>query len=474
MRAIFYDLETTDTHPIGQILNYCFITVDTKWNIVSELSGDVRISRLQLPTAGAILANKTDVLSHQKTSTLSEKEAMREIHDYIEGVIGSSRAKIPLIGYNSSKFDLLHLRTGFIRNGIGPYFKGRLSYKDLLFASWKLACNDPAFPRLPAEGRPDADENRLSLSLENVAKRLGLLVGRQIHSSREDVILTIDLAKVYNDRFGLDVRTYDSYEARNIDQKGALIAAEFPNYDLTETAPSVSYPMVILDNDHRYVLWLNLDKYREGLGKRSIRWINKGAGSLIVKDKSYRDAECKKISKKALKEFERVTLNNFFTKSSCDIEQDIYRLDFDAIDALEKALWQGDRSAVEGLKNRDAKVTFLRNELANYTWGDGQDSRMEKMLREYSLHRYGGRLKMNKWEPDPDNSDDTGDRYHATFLELLGEIDEKMKEISSDGRKLLTSLRKFYLESDIYRVAGSPLTDGSPEHPLTENIAQQA
>lgn len=52
VKAIFYDLETTDREFVGQILNYSFILVDEQLNVVRELNGDIRISRLQLPSRG--------------------------------------------------------------------------------------------------------------------------------------------------------------------------------------------------------------------------------------------------------------------------------------------------------------------------------------------------------------------------------------------------------------------------------------
>jgi len=83
MYAVFYDLETSDKNPIGQILNYCFILVDSSLQIVDELSGLVKISRLQLPDSGAILANKIDVVDHQRLAADDERTAMGKIHAFL-------------------------------------------------------------------------------------------------------------------------------------------------------------------------------------------------------------------------------------------------------------------------------------------------------------------------------------------------------------------------------------------------------
>ncbi|RMD84314.1 MAG: hypothetical protein D6808_07180, partial [Candidatus Dadabacteria bacterium] len=181
-RAVFYDLETSDKDPIGQILNYCFIETDLDFNVLSSVKGEVEISRLQLPRAKALLANKIDVLCHQEGNVESERDAMAKIHRFMVEV--SRRGAVSLIGYNSSKFDLSYLRTSLIRNGLNPYISN-LFYGDLLHLSQKLCVCRKDFPRkeLCREDNP----KKLSLSLENLAKHFGILTGAQAHESYEDV-----------------------------------------------------------------------------------------------------------------------------------------------------------------------------------------------------------------------------------------------------------------------------------------------
>lgn len=449
MLSIFFDLETTDTNPIGQIINFSFITVDKNWKIVSEFSEDVKISRLQLPSPGAILANRTDVLRHQKNTTLTEREAMRQIYDYIEGVIRAAGDKVRIIGYNSTRFDIPFLRTSLIRNGLPPYFRGKLIYKDLLLAARKLSCSDSSFPRVHAKG---GEKEKLSLTLETLTRTLGVLKGKQTHQSRDDVILTIDFAKYLASEFKLDVRSYDPFETASLhsqESKGEIYHLLNPNYDLKDKNLAVKTPMTLLDFDYRYALWINLDRYREGEGRKSIKWFNKSAAAFFCDNKVSQDSKLLEVAHAALKEFSNVKLRNFFPKSTCDIEQDIYRLDFDLIDALHEQIWQGRGEKLSLAKSQDAKSIQIRNQLANYEWGSPSDQKVEKMLARYALYRYGGKAKISKFDDEGESA-----RVHPTFKELYADLSSRLKDASAADRKLLESLKAFYLESDIFRLVG--------------------
>ena len=226
MYAVFYDLETTSKNTIGQILNYSFILVDDEMKPIGELSGLVKMSRLQLPEPGAILANRTDVVEHQKVAVDNEPTAMKKIEQFISKCIQTAQGAIAFVGYNSSRFDLGYLRTSFIRNGINPYFKGLLSSRDLLHAVQKAYLTSAEFR--DAVQKQCRGEKRLSLSLQTVSHALGLLEGVQAHESREDVLLTIRLAVWLKEHCTIDVRSYEAYEAAEYLVSGAeYIAFEF-------------------------------------------------------------------------------------------------------------------------------------------------------------------------------------------------------------------------------------------------------
>ncbi|MDC0358109.1 hypothetical protein OAO01_04775 [Oligoflexia bacterium] len=470
MTAIFYDLETTDTNPIGQILNYCFIETDDNFNTVSELVGEIAISRTQLPRAGAILANRIDVTEHQKQDHPPEHIAMETIADYLQGIIDKAQGRIPLIGYNSARFDLPYLRTSFLRNGVNPYFFGKLTPRDLFFVVQKLSATCSDFPR---PERANCDEKRLSLKLESITKHLGLLEGKQTHESRDDVLLTIKLAQKIEEKFGVDVRTYMAYEVAGIHKKidkGDIITVLWPNYDVSSAELAVAVPMALLDATNFGALWIDLERYQAGKGRASLKWFNV-SGSLFVKGPSNSQAELKEVASKAIKEFGKITLDNFFETSVCDIEQDIYRLhpkmNFSGLEALHAAIWKGRVEKLSKLKDRVARVLFRRFELVDYKWGSGQDVRIRELLIKYANYRYGGELLLSKSAPSEDaTEEERAKRYHLTLKELVEEVDTELKEASPADKKLLNSLKKYYLASDIYDLAGEMLEK------LPEDVAE--
>lgn len=464
MYSIFFDLETSDKNPIGQILNYAFLVVDAEFEIVDELTGLIQISRLQLPSAGAILANKTDVIAHQKIAIDTEQVAMKRIVDFFEKIIsGNGGRKLPVVGYNSSRFDVPYLRTSLIRNGLNPYFGGKIVNKDLLFCARKLAISAPGFPRaVPATPRRDDGEPRISLSLENLCHQFELLSGKQSHESRDDVVLTIRLAQIFMDRYQMDCRSYDAVECFSDEtrrSRGTVRWSAFPDYAPDAESTSIEVPMVLLDADHRSSLWIDLNRYAEGAGKRAVSWFNHSGGSSFFLGKEHAiTPEQQEFKAKALKEFEALTLKNFFQTSNCDIEQDIYRLDFDAIDALSLAIWNGNEKPLRALKTRDAKVVYLRHQIAEVPAHAPFPPQLEERLTSYALYRYGGQAKLSKSDVDAVWQEGVySSAFHPTYNELVSEIEACREQVDGQDRVLMESLHEFYRTSDINRLAGDKL-----------------
>jgi len=442
MLSIFFDLETTDKEPIGQIINYCFITVDENWQTVSSLVGDVKISRLQLPQAGAILANRTNVLEHQKRNPLSEYEAMQQIVTYVSEVISKSEGeKAFLIGYNSTRFDIPYLRTSLIRNGFNPYFAGKLVYRDLLHIVRKLACFEEEFPRTAAS---ETTANTLSLTLETTTKNLNLLDGEQKHHSLADVELTIILAKYLAEHFEADVRSSDTYLPTSF-RRGDLGVEYVPNYDLTLKARAIEYPVMLLDNDYRYALWVDLDKFKANPSRDSIIWCNKAQAAFFCLEAKTVDAESIDLAEKAKQALKDINLKNFFSPSTCDIEQDIYRMDMVGIDALAAAIKTQDKTSVENC--REAKILFLRHVLANYTAPIFDNPTLWNIYKKYIQYRYAGQLQLRK------QFTGSADDFCLTYQQQLAEIDKGLTSSTSsaDDLELLNALKTFYLTSDVKR-----------------------
>lgn len=460
MYAVFYDLETTTKNTVGQILNYSFILVDDEMKPIGELSGLVRINRLQLPEAGAILANRTDVLEHQKVALDSEPVAMRKIEHFLSSCIQSAKGAVTFIGYNSSRFDLNYLRTSFIRNGINPYFKGQLSPRDLLHVVQKAYISHQNFRELVR--KQCGGEKRLSLSLQTVSHALGLLEGVQAHESREDVLLTIRLARWLKENCSLDARTYEAYEGSSLHstvRSGSVYEVEEAEYDLNERSHVRRVPMCLLDENRRAALWINLERYAENHNARCISWRQPMKHSFFTSGRAVAGPEVQQLARKALAQFKSVTLNNFFEKGDGDIEQDIYRLDFDAQDVYSRALKEGRKEILADTKNPDAKKLWVRYQLANADL-DLSDARSSELLRQYALYRYGGKLQLVKTIRDPNDPEN----FHPKLSEMIGELN-RLREIAKieggiEDVKLLDSLDKFYRASEIFRVAGADLVPG--------------
>lgn len=442
--SIFFDLETTDLSPVGQILNCCFTVVDGDFKIKESLQRKIRISRLQLPRIGALLANRTVIEKHQESSDGTEAEIMREIYLFLSAQTKNER--IPMIGFNSSRFDVEYLRTSLIRNGFNPYFK--VINRDLLHVCRYLTCFDRKF----REGISIDSEGKLSLTLDSVARRAGLLKGSQEHESSADVELTIELAKYLKDLFAVDVRTFEAYGGSKFHgRRGSIVRRIQPNYDAPKE-PKISH-CALLDNNHRYALWIDLERYIEAKDKKDdikncISFLKVEGGEFFIDNEEPISPAWREISSAALKELEKISLTNFFAQTTCDIEAFIYRIPPDEIDALHKVIWKGSK---QKLKLDDAKRIYGRFRLANLK---SESDYVLKNLPDYAEYRYGGGMLISR----SDSEDVTKRVFHPTLKELLKELGEAKKSASSkEDMKIISSLERFYLSSEVYKCAGERL-----------------
>lgn len=446
--SIFYDLETSDQNTVGQILNYAFIAIDQDWQVVGTCSGDVRISRLQLPRAGAILANRVNVLEHQKNTATTELEAMIEIQEFINEMIACSGQSVTLIGYNSDRFDLRYLRTSFIRNGVNPYFNRKLLPRDLLIVSRKLAVSNPDFPRLASAQDPE----KLSLRLETLTQYFGLLEGEQTHTSLDDVRITIDLARLYHEKYNIDVRIYEGYEISSDPEPGTIVSRKTPAYDLQNPSRYEERLYMFLTADYRAALWVDIEAYKNGAAKSSIRHRRKACGEFFYEHTAC-DEATKVMVRKAFEEFKHITLKNFFEQTNCDVEQDIYQVDFAEMDALHDAIHKNDESRIKNLKRQQAKSLLVRHKLAHYV-PDGSESDRDlpfwNLFKQYILYRYGGKMSLSLYDTEEID-------FHPTAQELLAEIETARIGAQSDDNKLLEALELFYQQSEIFQIAGAEL-----------------
>ncbi len=459
MHAVFYDLETSDKNAVGQIINYCFICVDETLRQLDEISGLIKLSRLQIPDPGAILANRTDVQRHQQEAQDYEPEAMSSIAAFIDRCIVRAQGAITLIGYNSARFDLGYLRTSLIRNGIDPYFNQHLVPRDLLHSVHKAYLTSQQFRERVLNKR--GSEKKLSLSLQTVGHALGLLEGVQAHESREDVVLTLKVAEWLRRECDLDPITFDGYQGipmHSTARSGTVYYQEQPEYDLESNQTLLRTPVTLLDATSKAGLWIDLERYAQKASPECIMWRSVGKHPFFVAPQAADDPQLRRLARAAVTQFKAINLKNFFKPSSCDVEMDIYRLDFDNRDIFQRAVQSNDKKILEKCTVPEAKVLWARRMLA-HPRASVSDPKTAETLRQYALYRYGGKMQLvrNVAEREEDNQG----HFHTTLSEMVQRLMQSREAAvigrNAEDQQLLDSLERYIRSSDIFRVAGSDL-----------------
>lgn len=432
--SIFYDLETSTTCPLGQIMNFCFIVVDENLEVLETFYEKVKVSRTQLPEIDALLANRIRIIEHQKEAKLNEYGACKAIMQFFDNITRSVRGtSIPLIGFNSNKFDFEFLRTSLYRNGFIPPTK-RFVYRDLLHLSRKLGIENPSF----AEGtRPFGEEGKVSFKLQSVTKSLGLLTVDQTHDSKDDVLLTISLAKYIKNKFGTDIRDYLAYEPKTNERFSVSVKKYIDSTkdDFLQTAP-----YALLDNAEKYALWIDLNKWREGATPRESIWYFHKDRDAFVVDQSIQMTLKEDELAPLKKHFSDISLANYFTAQTCDVEARLSNIHPQQIGDL--------RKVIEGIEDKanlskDLKALFFRWKLANY---EGDDSKHAAELKKYAEYRYGGELQLHK------NDEIKEKKFHPSAVELIKRVKEKCSDPDKDSREIAEQLYEFY--------ENSPMTKG--------------
>jgi hypothetical protein len=467
MHSLVFDLETSSKHPVGQILNYAFVLYGEDFQELSRCNGSLKLSPLELPEAGAILANRVNVKELMEGDAPSERAGLKYIHNYLSAVAETAskeRKPIAMIGFNSFRFDIPYLRTSLIRIGLNPYFGKWLLNRDLLPAVRWLSCTDSRFPRLASVDDPA----KLSLRLETLAKHFGLLSGSQSHESLDDVLLTTKVITEIQARFGLDVREFQSYQpSREHERFGQVLGQLQPVYDLGAPYRAELKPMMFLCASSSGALWVDLLKFAECRTKEAVRWFSKATGSFFAVENSSDhgikvDERMTDVCDSSfLSEVQQccadITMDNYFTPSVCDIEQDIYRLDFDAREALNRAVWAADRSKLDRLQNKDARSLAIRAYLKEVDWNRAEAELPMQMLERYAAYRYGvgavanntsSRLLLSRFADDAEGTS-TQAGIHTSLASMKQELDQRVQTSSNEDKVLLAELRWWYQHSPI-------------------------
>lgn len=455
---IYYDLETSDLNRIGQILNYAFLVVDSNYELVDECCGSIRIDRLQLPRARALLANRINPIEHQREITTTEDNALCQIDAFLRKYERGS-TPVHFIGYNSSQFDLPYLRTSLGRNGIYPYH--RFQHHDLLHLARKLLVSNGVF-RKTLFDHAKATEQKVNLRLENLTQLFGILEGVQLHESRDDVLLTIKLAKYLEKEFGIAIRKFDPYEALSLHKlpRGTVVTAG--EYLDEEGALKVSRRS-LLCSDYKASLWVDLDRYQkakeEGTNLSScIDYFRSQQKMFFTDGEPLSDPHYLELARESLKDFGDLNLNNFFGETHCDIEEWIYRINPARFSEL-RPIFTGE--VVNNSLSEDEAALKLRYRLKNFQPGGKGGSAMKEAMKEYALYRYGGKLLLSLGEPSVLAEEGRRVRYHPNYNDLLAECQTALLESHENGNgddeQILSGLLEFYQQSEISEVAGEEL-----------------
>jgi hypothetical protein len=215
-------------------------------------------------------------------------------------------------------------------------------------------------------------------------------------------------------------------------------------------------PVTLLDADHKSALWIDLERYASAPEPTCISWRSAAKNAFFISPQAVNNSDLAEVARSALRQFRGVSLKNFFEKSTCDIEQDIYRLDFDHLDMFSRAIATNDKSALRDCRLPEAKVLWLRHQLAspNATISDPGTA---ELLKKYALHRYGGKLQVARTVREGGKSE----AYHGTLGEMVRRLILAQEAAASTRNaadlQLMTSLERFIRESDIAKVAGKEL-----------------
>ena len=409
---IFYDLETTRREFFGEILTAYFVLTDANFQPLNgfDLKLSIRVSALEIPDPEAIQVNQIRLLEHQ-ASAIPEYEAARLVSAFIERCFEKIEGGLLfLTGFNSSEFDLPFLRTFLIRNGINPYFSGNLKTADVMLFARYLAYGDPDFPHTVVSGKYGEYS---SFSLENLLRAFDLLEGEQTHDAKEDVLLTLKLARKLAGKYSVSMSeifslplpqmNFSIYDGFNVEEGNAVPRKKH-------------YSLINLQRSS--LLAADLERFKERPDASAVKYFNLGKQCPRYVEESMPE-DLADLLPEVKEKFSGVTVSNFFTTTICDIEQDIYRLPIEMIATLGQRI-RGETTVSPA--NQDFRALFRRYRLRN----DNPSALEEKerihfntALREYFRQRYGHGLILNKSAPPV---------YSEKLSALLKKLESEKKE----------------------------------------------
>lgn len=237
---IVYDLETSGLSTKHQILTACFIITNDAFEIDNVYNFRVALNPLEIPAESAIAVNAVDITQHMLhhknkfDDLITEEEFARRLNNLLSTLLSSGAA---LIGYNSNKFDIKHLRKVLIKWGYNPYYNyNKFPMVDIY--------NHIKFLKL---SKPKAFEGMENLKLGTVYKQLYGESAGTLHEAEADVHHCIDIAKFLLEKYGWDI-VKENHKVNNLStldlRPGDVVALANPHnskfekcivHDVTDT-----------------------------------------------------------------------------------------------------------------------------------------------------------------------------------------------------------------------------------------------
>ena len=236
---IFYDFETSQKDFLGQILAYYFVLVDDTLSPMSECEGLIKPNRLELPAAGAIKVNQLSINTCIDTG-LSEFDAATKIYSFLEETT-RQYGHVPLVGFNSARFDFKHLEKLLLKYGLSPTFYGKVNSLDIYqFSKYCAQLNPDTFPFV-FQKRQDTDT--YSFKLEDLANAFECLDAPQTHDAKDDVDLTIALTQKLTDTFGISLSEFQQKQHNTavFIEKESYIKEPYFQFEQPTDTPIIRY-----------------------------------------------------------------------------------------------------------------------------------------------------------------------------------------------------------------------------------------
>lgn len=260
---IFYDFETSDKDFLGQILSYCFILTDENYQTILELNGLIKPNRTELPSVGAILTNKLNI-DHLMENGSTEFDAATNIYQFLESATNEYGA-IPLVGFNSARFDFKHFEKLLLKYGLSPTFYGKLGSLDILqFARYCAVSAPNSFPFTKKERD---NTPYYSFKLEDLSAAFDCLDAPQTHDARDDVLLTIELLKKLEANCDQSLQTFQKQQKNtsNFELNSTILIESSLAFEQISDTPTIKNTrwLVIGKAAKTTFILVNLDAYEE-------------------------------------------------------------------------------------------------------------------------------------------------------------------------------------------------------------------